>query len=188
MANSGNANACTGAQGLDAARRMCRAAARVLGARERQVLVCSTGRIGVQMPIAKMEAAMPRFAGALGPHGRAAAEAIMTSDSFAKEIAVECQIGGKPVRIGGIAKGAGMIDPNMATMLCFVTTDAAIGEGRPPAGAVAQRGAILQPHYRGWRHEHQRHRAGPGQRARRARPPRRERAGCRAISRKRSTT
>jgi glutamate N-acetyltransferase/amino-acid N-acetyltransferase len=131
VANSGNANACTGASGLEAARRMCRAAARALGIKEREVLVCSTGRIGVQMPIEKIEAAIARFPARLGKqisHGRKAAEAIMTSDSFPKEIAVQCEIGGKPVRIGGIAKGAGMIDPNMATMLSFITTDAAMAK------------------------------------------------------------
>jgi glutamate N-acetyltransferase/amino-acid N-acetyltransferase len=126
IANSGNANACTGPEGLESARRMCRATAAALGVRPREVLICSTGRIGVQLPIAKMEAAISRFPAKLGPHSRKAAQAIMTSDSFPKEIAVECNIGGCPVRIGGIAKGAGMIDPNMATMLSFVTTDAAI--------------------------------------------------------------
>jgi glutamate N-acetyltransferase/amino-acid N-acetyltransferase len=127
IANSGNANACTGPQGLDCARRMCRAVAATLGLDSREVLVCSTGRIGVQLPIEKMEAAISRLAPkALGDHSRKAARAIMTSDTFPKEIAVECRIGGKRVRVGGIAKGAGMIDPNMATMLSFITTDAAI--------------------------------------------------------------
>ena len=128
VANSGNANACTGAEGIDSARRMCRATAKALDFKEREVLVCSTGRIGVPLPIAKMEAAIATFPPALGKFSRKAAKSIMTSDSFPKEIAVECRIGGKPVRIGGIAKGAGMIDPNMATMLSFVTTDAAIGK------------------------------------------------------------
>jgi glutamate N-acetyltransferase/amino-acid N-acetyltransferase len=131
IANSGNANACTGPRGLEAARRMARATAAALGCGEREVLVCSTGRIGVQLPIEKMErtiAGIPAKLGSQGQHSRKAARAIMTSDSFPKEIAVECKIGGKAVRIGGIAKGAGMIDPNMATMLSFVTTDAAIGK------------------------------------------------------------
>ena len=128
IANSGNANACTGPRGLEAARAMCRAAAKALAVPEREVLVCSTGRIGVQLPVAKMEAAIAELPSRLGRHSRKAARAIMTSDSFPKETAVECQIGGRPVRIGGIAKGAGMIDPNMATMLCFITTDAAIGK------------------------------------------------------------
>ena len=126
IANSGNANACTGPRGLTSAIRMCQATARALRLEEREVLVCSTGRIGVQLPIEKMEAAIAKLPANLGKHSGQAARAIMTSDSFAKEIAVECQIGGKAVRVGGIAKGAGMIDPNMATMLSFITTDAAI--------------------------------------------------------------
>jgi len=81
----------------------------------------------VPLPIKKMETAIRKLPAALKSNGsRRAAEAIMTSDTFAKEFAVECEIDGKPVRIGGIAKGAGMIDPNMATMLCFLSTDAAI--------------------------------------------------------------
>lgn len=127
IANSGNANACTGVGGLETAKRMTRAAAAALGLKERQVLVCSTGRIGVPLPIEKMEATIAEMPGVLSKDGStAAAEAIMTSDTFSKSIAVEFEIDGKKVRIGGIAKGAGMIDPNMATMLCFITTDAAI--------------------------------------------------------------
>ncbi len=127
IANSGNANACTGAVGIEHAKRMTRAAAAALGLGERQVMVCSTGRIGVPLPIEKMEAGIVDLPAAATRDGsRRAAEAIMTSDTFPKEIAVEFFIGEKPVRIGGIAKGAGMIDPNMATMLCFVTTDAVI--------------------------------------------------------------
>jgi glutamate N-acetyltransferase/amino-acid N-acetyltransferase len=108
---------------------MCGAAAKALGIAEREVLVCSTGRIGVQLPIEKMEAAIARLPGVLGRKSNEAARAIMTSDTFPKEMAVECEVGGKVVRVGGIAKGAGMIDPNMATMLSFITTDAAIGKG-----------------------------------------------------------
>jgi glutamate N-acetyltransferase/amino-acid N-acetyltransferase len=128
IANSGNANACTGPAGIAAAKRMCRATGAALGIAEREVLVCSTGRIGVQLPIEKMEASITQMAGNLGKQSLAAAKAIMTSDSFPKETAVEIEIGGQAVRIGGIAKGAGMIDPNMATMLSFVTTDALIGK------------------------------------------------------------
>jgi glutamate N-acetyltransferase/amino-acid N-acetyltransferase len=128
IANSGNANACTGVEGLECARRMCHATASALGLSGREVLVCSTGRIGVQLPIAKMEAAISKFPAALGKKSRQAAEAIMTSDTYPKEIAVEFTLGGKKVRIGGIAKGAGMIDPTMATMLSFITTDATIGK------------------------------------------------------------
>jgi len=129
LANAGNANACTGIKGIENAKRMASAAASALSLRERQVLVCSTGRIGVQLPIDKMVATISELPGKCSPDAEgslAAAHAIMTSDTKVKEIAVEIEIDGKPVRIGGIAKGAGMIDPNMATMLCFVTTDAVI--------------------------------------------------------------
>jgi glutamate N-acetyltransferase/amino-acid N-acetyltransferase len=127
IANSGNANACTGVAGIEGAKRMVRATAEALGLKEKQVVVCSTGRIGVPLPIEKMEATIATFPSQLTRDGsRAAAEAIMTSDTFPKEFAVEVQLGGRAVRVGGIAKGAGMIDPNMATMLCFLTTDALI--------------------------------------------------------------
>lgn len=129
VANSGNANACTGVVGIEHAKRMTKAMAKALGVKERQVLVCSTGRIGVPLPIEQMEAAIAKAPQVLAADGSLkAAGAIMTSDTTTKEIAVELEIGGKPVRIGGIAKGAGMIDPNMATMLCFITTDAAISK------------------------------------------------------------
>jgi len=129
VANSGNANACTGVVGIDHAKRMTKATAKALGIKERQVLVCSTGRIGVPLPIESMEKAIAQCPQSLVPDGSLrAAQAIMTSDTHAKEIAVELELYGKQVRIGGIAKGAGMIDPNMATMLCFITTDAAISK------------------------------------------------------------
>ncbi len=168
LANAGNANACTGASGIENAKRMTKAAALALGLRERQVMVCSTGRIGVPLPIERMEATIAQMPAALAPDGsRRAAEAIMTSDTFAKEIAVEFQLGERTVRIGGIAKGAGMIDPNMATMLCFLTTDAAIGETRAAAGALGLGGAVVQPHHDRRRHEHERHRAPARERPRR---------------------
>ena len=127
VVNAGNANACTGVGGIAHAKRMARAMAAALDLRDRQVLVCSTGRIGVPLPIAKMEATIATLPTACSDAGSAAAaRAIMTSDTFPKELAVELDIDGAAVRIGGIAKGAGMIDPNMATMLCFITTDAAI--------------------------------------------------------------
>lgn len=127
IANAGNANACTGVKGIENAKRMTAAVARALSLKDRQVLVCSTGRIGVQLPIDKIEATIATLPDECTSNGsQAAAEAIMTSDTKLKEIAVELEIEGKIVRIGGIAKGAGMIDPNMATMLCFITTDAVI--------------------------------------------------------------
>ena len=123
--NSGNANACTGENGLKDARTMCAVTADLLGLKPKEVLVCSTGRIGVPMPMDRVAQGIA----ALKPsrNGSAAcAAAIMTSDTFAKEYAVEVKTAKGSFRVGGIAKGAGMIDPNMATMLCVVTTDAAI--------------------------------------------------------------
>jgi glutamate N-acetyltransferase / amino-acid N-acetyltransferase len=129
IANSGNANACTGITGIQNAKKMTQAVARQLGFKDRQVLVCSTGRIGRHLPIEKIEGAMPDLVAGLSANGSEdAAKAIMTSDTFHKEIAVEMPLHGKSVRIGGIAKGAGMINPNMATMLCFITTDAPISK------------------------------------------------------------
>jgi glutamate N-acetyltransferase/amino-acid N-acetyltransferase len=105
------------------------AIARQLGLKERQVLVCSTGRIGRDLPIEKIEGAVPALIAGLSTCGsEGVARAIMTSDTFHKEIAVELPLPGANVRIGGIAKGAGMIDPDMATMLCFITTDAPISK------------------------------------------------------------
>jgi glutamate N-acetyltransferase/amino-acid N-acetyltransferase len=129
IANSGNANACTGSTGIQNAKKMAQAVARQLGLKDRQVLVCSTGRIGRHLPIEKIEGAMPELVARLSAEGsEGAAKAIMTSDTFHKEIAVELPLHGKSVRIGGIAKGAGMINPDMATMLCFITTDAVISK------------------------------------------------------------
>ncbi len=129
IANSGNANACTGSTGIQNAKKMAQAVARQLGFKDRQVLVCSTGRIGRDLPIEKIEGAVPELVAGLSVNGSEdAAKAIMTSDTFHKEIAVELPLHGKSVRIGGIAKGAGMINPDMATMLCFITTDAAISK------------------------------------------------------------
>ena len=129
IANSGNANACTGSTGIQNARRMTQAAARQLGLKERQILVCSTGRIGRDLPIENIEESMPALVAGLSASGSyLVAKAIMTSDTFQKEIAVELPLAGKRVRIGGIAKGAGMINPDMATMLCFITTDAPISK------------------------------------------------------------
>lgn len=124
--NSGNANACTGSVGIDHAKRMTYAAGWALGLRERQVMVCSTGRIGVTLPIERIEEGIGKVATSLSRGGsKAAARAIMTSDTFLKEYAVEVTLQGeRRLRLGGMAKGAGMIDPNMATMLCVLTTDA----------------------------------------------------------------
>jgi glutamate N-acetyltransferase/amino-acid N-acetyltransferase len=131
VANAGNANACTGIMGIETAKRMAAAMGQALDLKPRQVMVCSTGRIGVPLPIEKIEASIAELPAALKNDGSSrAAEAIMTSDTFPKELAVEFEIESRVVHIGGIAKGAGMIDPNMATMLCFLTTDAAIDKAQ----------------------------------------------------------
>ena len=124
--NSGNANACTGLVGIEHAKRMARAVGWSLGLRERQILVCSTGRIGVNLPIEKIEEGIGQAVSALSASGgRASARAIMTSDTFSKEFALrETLPDGRTITVGGMAKGAGMINPNMATMLCVLTTDA----------------------------------------------------------------
>jgi glutamate N-acetyltransferase/amino-acid N-acetyltransferase len=127
--NSGNANACTGTPGLRSAEQCANAAAVALGVHADEVLVCSTGRIGVQLPLSKMLPGIGRAAVSLKSTptaALAAAKSIMTSDSVPKQSAFEVKVGGKSFRIGGMAKGAGMISPNMATMLCVITTDAAV--------------------------------------------------------------
>jgi len=128
IANSGNANACTGPDGLINARTMTAATAKALGLKQREVQVCSTGIIGVPLPIDRIEPRIPELVASLGCDGEVAARAIMTSDTRPKEIAVQVKIGDVKVKIGAIAKGAGMINPHMATMLCFITTDAAISK------------------------------------------------------------
>jgi glutamate N-acetyltransferase/amino-acid N-acetyltransferase len=125
VASSGNANCCTGERGLSDARRMAELAAEGLGLVPEQVLVASTGVIGHALPMGLLEAGIPRAVAALSPEsGEEAARGIMTTDTRPKSLAVEVEIGGRPVRIGGIAKGVGMIEPNMATLLSFITTDA----------------------------------------------------------------
>ena len=124
--NSGNANACTGEQGLSDARAMAAEAARLLDVADTDVLVASTGIIGHLMPMEKVIAGIGKAVNALSRDGESAARAIMTTDTRPKEASAEVEIGGVKVRIGGIAKGAGMICPNVATMLSFITTDAAI--------------------------------------------------------------
>jgi glutamate N-acetyltransferase/amino-acid N-acetyltransferase len=129
IANSGNANACTGSDGLAAARKMADLIADELAISARDVAVCSTGVIGVPLPIAAIEAEASSLADSLQNDAsghEAALEAIMTTDTRKKGGAVEVEIGGKPVRIGAMVKGSGMIHPNMGTMLCFITTDAGI--------------------------------------------------------------
>ena len=127
IVNSGNANACTGEVGMANAQRMAAATAEQLGIDADLILVSSTGVIGQQLPMDKIENGIQTAASALSTEGGSdAAEAIMTTDTHPKSVAVEIEIDGTPVRIGGIAKGAGMIAPNMATMLSYLTTDAEI--------------------------------------------------------------
>lgn len=126
VVNSGNANACTGEQGLADAWEMGRLAALALGIAEEFVLVASTGVIGAPLPMDAIRAGIGRLPAALDRDGMAAADAILTTDASTKTSAVELQIKGKTVTIGGMAKGAGMIHPNMATTLCFLTTDASV--------------------------------------------------------------
>ena len=141
VVNSGNANACTGKQGIADAEEMSRLTADLLGARPQEILVASTGRIGVAMPMENVASgirAASQILEATKEAGDTVAEAIMTSDTKPKQVAVELTLGGKKVRIGGVCKGAGMIQPGMsrtgarpaaglhATMLGFITTDAAV--------------------------------------------------------------
>lgn len=131
IVNSGNANACTGEQGLVDAKKMGQVAAECLGIKTEEVLVSSTGVIGVPLPVDKIVEGTKANYGKLGSSiedNNLAAEAIMTTDTFSKSFAIETEIDGKTVNIGGIAKGSGMIHPNMGTMLGYVTTDAAISK------------------------------------------------------------
>ena len=128
-ANSGNANAATGNRGLDEAARMQGAAAMAGRAEPDQVAVCSTGVIGVQLDGRKVVAGLLRASSALGTDDADFTAAIMTTDAFEKRVTLELQLSGGPVRISAQAKGAGMISPAFATMLCFVQTDAALAAG-----------------------------------------------------------
>ncbi|MFH0991625.1 MAG: bifunctional glutamate N-acetyltransferase/amino-acid acetyltransferase ArgJ [bacterium] len=127
LVNSGNANACTGERGLNDAWQMVRTAAEVLAIPEEQVMVSSTGIIGQYLPMEKITASVPELKNTLRRDGsQYAADAIMTTDTFSKQVAVQFSLGNSIVTIGGMAKGSGMIAPNMATMLGFITTDALI--------------------------------------------------------------
>jgi glutamate N-acetyltransferase/amino-acid N-acetyltransferase len=127
LINSGNANACTGSEGLAAARQTSREAARILNLRKSLVLPCSTGVIGQPLPAEKIMQGLPDLAARLKPEGLAeAAAAIMTTDTRPKTASAQGNIGRAAVTVAGIAKGAGMIHPDMATLLVFVLTDAAL--------------------------------------------------------------
>jgi glutamate N-acetyltransferase/amino-acid N-acetyltransferase len=127
VASSGCSNVCTGEQGLRDAREMTEVVARELRIPETRVLVASTGIIGRYLPMDRIRPALPKLVKALSPQGsRHAAEGIMTTDTHPKEAALRVEIGGRPITIGAIAKGTGMIHPMMATMFCFVATDLAV--------------------------------------------------------------
>ncbi len=125
--NSGNANACTGAQGMADAEAMAALTAGRLGARAEEIFVCSTGTIGKPLPMDKIAGGIAKLFTGLSPeNGMHAAEAMLTTDLITKTVTKEIIISGKPVRLTGLAKGSGMIEPNMATMLAFILTDAAV--------------------------------------------------------------
>ena len=130
LCNAGQANACTGQQGEQDAIASAKTLATALNLSPESILLASTGVIGQRIKIDALQAAIPDLVSALSPEGsEQAARAIVTTDLVAKSIALETQIGDRPVRVGGIAKGSGMIHPNMATMLAFVTCDAAVSPG-----------------------------------------------------------
>ncbi len=131
VVNSGIANACTGEEGMEYCRRTAAAAGAALGIAPGAVLVASTGVIGKQLPMDRIEAGVKMLAKDLGSgldKGEAASRAIMTTDTKNKQVAVQVELGGALVTVGGMCKGSGMIHPNMCTMLSFVTTDAAISK------------------------------------------------------------
>jgi len=127
VASSGCANVCTGERGVGDAREMARLVGELLRIPAAHVLVASTGVIGVPLPMDKVRAALPKLAKSLSPQGgRAAAEAILTTDTKPKDAALRLEVDGRTVTIGGIAKGVGMIEPHLATMFCFAATDAVV--------------------------------------------------------------
>jgi glutamate N-acetyltransferase/amino-acid N-acetyltransferase len=128
LVNSGNANACTGRKGMQTARESARAAAKLLSLQPEQVLLASTGVIGVPLELGLVTNQLPTLVESLSiENASAVARAMMTTDTFPKSCVVRSEVGGKPVYLGGVAKGAGMIHPRMATLLSFLTTDALIG-------------------------------------------------------------
>jgi glutamate N-acetyltransferase/amino-acid N-acetyltransferase len=127
VASSGCANVCTGDRGIKDAREMTKLVGELLRIPPTHVLIAATGVIGVPLPMDKIRAALPKLAKSLSPQGgRNAAEAIMTTDTRPKEAALRLDVGGRPVTIGGIAKGVAMLEPHLATMFCFVATDAVV--------------------------------------------------------------
>ncbi len=140
LASSGCSNVCTGEQGVKDAREMTRIVGELLRLSPRQVLIAATGVIGVPLPMDRIRPALARVVKELSPQGgRRAAEAILTTDTRPKEAAVRLEVMGRPVTIGGMAKGVGMLEPHLATMFCFLATDAAVA--REALDAVLGRAA-----------------------------------------------
>src|SRR6185503_9048973 len=133
LASAGCSNVCTGEQGVKDAREMTRITGELLRIPSRQVLIASIGVIGQPLPMDKIRAGLPKLVKGLSPQGgRLAAEAIMTTDTRPKEAALRFDLAGRPVTIGGIAKGVGMLEPHMATMFCFLATDAMVARDSLP--------------------------------------------------------
>lgn len=129
ITNSGNANACTGPTGMADARTMAKETAKLLKLKQREVAVASTGVIGIPLPMMRINPKLGLLVEGLdSKKGHDIAKAIITSDTIEKEVAISFNLNGERIRIGGCAKGAGMINPNMATMLCYLTTDAKVGQ------------------------------------------------------------
>ena len=133
VASSGCSNVCTGEQGVKDAREMTKTVGELLRIKPNQVLIAATGVIGQPLPMDKIRAALPKLVKALSPQGgRSAAEAIMTTDTRLKEAALRVEVGGRPITIGGMAKGVGMLEPHLATMFCFLATDAMVAADALP--------------------------------------------------------
>ncbi|HZE37008.1 MAG TPA: bifunctional glutamate N-acetyltransferase/amino-acid acetyltransferase ArgJ [Candidatus Eisenbacteria bacterium] len=133
VASSGCSNVCTGEQGVKDAREMTKTVGELLRIKPNQVLIAATGVIGQPLPMDKIRTALPKLVKALSPQGgRSAAEAIMTTDTRLKEAALRVEVGGRPITIGGIAKGVGMLEPHLATMFCFLATDAMVAADALP--------------------------------------------------------
>jgi glutamate N-acetyltransferase/amino-acid N-acetyltransferase len=133
VASSGCSNVCTGEQGVKDAREITKTVGELLRIKPNQVLIAATGVIGQLLPMDKIRPALPKLVKALSPQGgRSAAEAIMTTDTRLKEAALRVEVGGRPITIGGIAKGVGMLEPHLATMFCFLATDAMVAADALP--------------------------------------------------------
>ena len=172
ICNSGNANTCND-NGIEIAEGMSKLVEEYLGIKADDVIVASTGVIGQKLSLEPFANGMGKLVDSLEntpAGGTHAAEAIMTTDTVAKEVAIRFRLGGKTVKLGGISKGSGMICPNMATMLCFLTTDAKHRSRRPQARSVHRRSRHLQHALCRRRHLHQRHGLHHGQRPGRQRP------------------